>query len=150
MSLPPLLWDYKCTTISQVWTHVLFHAGQELYQLCDLSLSEKFPNDSFLTPADPVPQCSDYSGLSPKMIPFWPPLTPSLDVPITLGSPHSSRSCFALHKRKRQGFREWEAGGYCQPLQRQLRKQSNFQPRNKRPELLNDPRATLGNRFQTP
>lgn len=67
LSLPPLLWDYKCSTISQVWTHVLFHAGQELYQLCDLSLSEKFPNDSFLTPADPVPRCSDYSGLSPQL-----------------------------------------------------------------------------------
>lgn len=93
LSLPPLLWDSKCTTTSRVWTHILFHAGQELYQLSDLSLSEKFADHSFLTPDDPV----------------------------SLGSPHGYRSCFALHKRKCQGLREWEAGDCCKHLQRQLR-----------------------------
>lgn len=67
LSLPPLFWDYQCSTISRVWTHVLFYAGQELYQLSDLSLSEKFPNHSFLTPDDPVPQCYSWAGLSPQL-----------------------------------------------------------------------------------
>lgn len=69
---------------------------------------------------------------SSQIIPFWPPMILSLSVTVGLASPHSCRSCFALHKRKCQGLREWEVGASCKHLQRQLWKQLNFPPRNKR------------------